>query len=126
MQDILVKLPATWRYVNQFASSKWAPKPSNERCGPAATVMAAAFADPGEFVEEELEHQLYTLWAGPDVPSDKMGTTIEQIKAWLLSEKLGFIDMQSLVDEFNRGIEIHCAWNWGTKTCRMWPKLSQL
>jgi len=101
--DHLITLPTNWRYLNQFAPSKWAPAPSHERCGPASTAMAAEFADPSRWIPEELEHDLYVKWAGPDEASDTAGTAIEQVKAWLTSVGIGFIDMQSLVDEFTRG-----------------------
>lgn len=103
MTDHLVHLPPVWRYVNQFQSTKWAVSPSLMRCGPDATAMAAEFSDPGRWIPEQLEDELYRAWAGPDVVGNGNGTTIEQIKAWLTSADIGFLDMQSLVDEFQHG-----------------------
>ncbi len=103
MTDHLVKLPNVWRYVNQFVSTRWASDPSLMRCGPDSTAMAAEFADPGKWIPEELMDQLYRQWAGPDVASNQQGTTIEQIKGWLSSVGIAFIDMQGLVDEFAKG-----------------------
>lgn len=103
MTDHLVALPPVWRYVNQFLHTQWAQDPSLMRCGPDATAMAAEFAYPGRYIPEELMHDLYVKWAGADVASNLQGTSIEQIKAWLASASIGCIDMQPLVDEFNRG-----------------------
>lgn len=101
--DHRVELKPPWRYLNQFASSQWATDPSTMRCGPDATAMAAELAYPGRWIPEELLDELYRKWAGPDVASDQQGTTIQQITAWLASVKIGFIDMQPLVDEFRSG-----------------------
>jgi hypothetical protein len=103
MTDHMVNLPGAWHYINQFSSSQWALDPSLMKCGPDATSMAAEFAYPGRWVPEQLMDTLYRAWAGNDVAGNLNGTTIEQIKAWLASVKIGYIDMQPLVDEFARG-----------------------
>ena len=103
MTDHMVNLPSAWHYLNQFSSSQWATDPSLMRCGPDATSMAAEFADPGKWIPEQLMDTLYRAWAGNDVASNLQGTTIEQIKGWLTSVGIGFIDMQNLVNEFQAG-----------------------
>ena len=101
--DYLVKLPSSWRYINQFIHTHWSEDPSTMRCGPDSSALAAEFAYPGRWDPVELMHDLYVKWAGADISSNKQGTTIEEIKNWLASVHIGFIDLQLLVDEHNKG-----------------------
>ncbi len=103
MTDFVVHLPPNFRYLNQFAPSSWAPNPSKYRCGTAVSAMVAEIAYPGKWIPEELEHDLYVKWAGPDVPTDENGVTKEQILAWLSQANIGHIDMSNLVAEFQNG-----------------------
>lgn len=101
--DHQINLPDHFQYVNQFAPSVYAEHPSTMRCGPASTAMAAEIAYPGRWNPTQLEDALYREWAGPDVATDENGTQLSQITAWLAQQHVGFINMQSLVDEFNNG-----------------------
>lgn len=99
MTDHLIPLPHTFRYLNQFAPSSWAPNPSKYRCVTASVSMLAEIAYPGRWIPEELEHDLYVKWAGPDVASDTQGVAKQPVLDWLHSVGIGFIDMADLLGD---------------------------
>lgn len=106
MTDIAVKLPANFRYLNQFAPSKWAADPSLLLCGETCAAMAAEFAYPGKYVPEQLIEELCVRFTGqPDTKANPWGTTKGELEDWFKSVSIGFIDMGAQVDEFNKGNE---------------------
>lgn len=106
MTDIAVKLPANFRYLNQFAPSKWAADPSLLLCGETCAAMAAEFAYPGKYVPEQLIEELCVRFTGqPDTKANPWGTTKGELEDWFRSAYIGFIDMGAMVDEFNKGNE---------------------
>lgn len=100
MTDHVIPMPETFRYVNQFASSSYATKPSLSRCVTASLAMIAEIVAPGAFIPEELEHDLYYQWAGPDAPTDTKGIDVEAgtVVPWLQKQAIPFVDLQPLVD----------------------------
>lgn len=100
MTDHLIPLPQGFRYINQFAPSAYSKSPSLSRCVTASLSMIMEIVDPGAFVPEQLEHDLYTQWAGPDVPSDQRGIDVEAhtVVPWLQKQGVPFVDLQHLVD----------------------------
>lgn len=92
MADHIVSLPSHFKYLNQFASSSYAPNPALYRCVAASAAMAAQIAYPGRWIPEQLEDQLYTQLAGPDVPTDTNGITKEAILKWFDLVKIGYYD----------------------------------
>ena len=106
MTDVLVKLPPSFRYLNQFAPSKWASNPSLMLCGETCAAMAAEFAYPGRYVPEQLIEELCVKFTGqPDVRSNPWGTTRGELDDWFKEVNIGHIDMSQLVDEFRAGNE---------------------
>ncbi len=99
MTEHLVNLPSTFKYLNQFAASQWAPHPSLYRCVTATEAMAGEIAYPGRWIPEQLEDALYTRFAGPDVPSDQQGLTKEQVLTWLHEVNIGHIDLADLLHD---------------------------
>ena len=95
MTDHIIPLPASFRYINQFLASRWAPDPSHDRCATASMAMLAQIAYPGRWIPEELEDSLYTQMAGPDVSSDTNGIPPAPLLAWMKSAGIGYIDMAS-------------------------------
>lgn len=103
MPDISVKLPPSFHFLNQFAPSQWATNPSLYRCAEACVAMADGFARPNEHILEHLMDYLYVKFIGPDVATDTRGTQASQIPQMLTFLKIGFVDMQPLVDAYNAG-----------------------
>ena len=106
MADVLVKLPPSFRYLNQFAPSKWASNPSLMLCGETCAAMAAEFAYPGRYVPEQLIEELCVKFTNqPDIRSNPWGTTRGELDDWFSQKDVGIghIDMSALVDEFNKG-----------------------
>jgi hypothetical protein len=104
LADHLIQFPSNWRYLDQFAHTRYAPKPSLMLCGECSTAMAAELAYPGRWIPEELVAQLCQKWTGKaDDVSNNYGTTTEEVKSWLDANHIGYIDLQNLVDEFNHG-----------------------
>ena len=97
MADHIIPLPPSFRYLNQFAPSSWAPNPSKYRCVTASVAMLAEIAYPGRWIPEELEHDLYVKWAGPDVSSDTQGVAKQPVLDWFKSVNIGFIDLADLL-----------------------------
>jgi len=95
MTDHIIPLAPSFRYVNQFASSTWAPTPSHDRCATASTAMLAEIAYPGRWIPEELEHDLYQQMAGPDVASDTNGIPPKPLLDWFAKVNIGVIDLSS-------------------------------
>lgn len=101
MTDFLVKrLPA---YVNQFKRTTFAPSPSGYRSVTASAAMVIDYADPGKYDPDQVEHDLYVRYAGPDVASDHNELSKDQLKAILVQFQVGFIDMDNLVQEALHG-----------------------
>ena len=95
MTDHIIPLPSSFRYVNQFSPSTWAPAPSHDRCATASTAMLAEIAYPGRWIPEELEHDLYQQMAGPDVASDTNGIPPKPLLDWFAKVGIGVIDLSS-------------------------------
>lgn len=95
--DHLIPLPPNFKYLNQFLPSTWAPNPSKFRCVTASVSMLAEIAYPGRWIPEELEHDLYVKWAGPDVATDTQGVAKQPVLDWLHSVGIGFIDLEHLI-----------------------------
>lgn len=97
MTDHLVHLPEHYVYCYQFADGK-----SNERCAEACMAMVGQIAFPGRWQNPiALMDQLYTQYVGPDVPTDRNGTSKEQVLGWLEAEKIGHIDMTHLLSDLD-------------------------
>lgn len=97
MTDHLVHLPEHYQYVYQFQ-----PGHSNERCAEACMSMVAQIAFPGRFANPaELMHELYEQYVGPDVPTNKDGTTKESVLHWLSQIGIGHIDMSHLLGDLD-------------------------
>lgn len=103
MTNYVIKMPAGWHYMNQFLPTKYAPNPSKQRCATATTAMATAFARPNEYNEEELEDHFYTKYDGPDIASDPQGTTFANLEKMLQEVRVGYVDLQPLIDMANSG-----------------------
>lgn len=99
MTDHIIPLPSTFQYVNQFAPSQWAPHPSNYRCVTATMAMCAEIAYAGRWNPPQLEDQLYTRFAGPDVPTDQQGLTKAQVLTWFHEVGIGFIDLADMLSD---------------------------
>lgn len=94
MADFMVKLPGNFHYVYQFATGK-----SQYKCVEASLAMAGQIAYPDRYANPtQLMSQIYEKYVGPDVTSDRNGTTRDDAIAWLKSQGIGFIDMQHLID----------------------------
>ena len=96
--DHMIPLPPHWSYLDQFKPSSWAPHPSEYRCVAASAIMAAQVAYPNAFNPEQAEHVFYEKYAGPDVTSDQMGIGKQSLLSWFHDNKIGYIDMQDIVD----------------------------
>ncbi len=93
MADHIIPLPESFRYINQFAASPYAPNPSLYRCVAASLAMLAQIAYPGRWIPEELEHDLYVQLAhGPDIRTDENGITKNAALGWMSSEHIGLYD----------------------------------
>lgn len=101
MTDHIIPLPPNFTYVNQFQPSTWAPHPSLYRCVTATMAMLAEIAYPGKWNPPQLEDQLYTRFAGPDVPSDEQGLTKANVLKWFGEVNIGFVDLQPLIGGIN-------------------------
>ena len=99
MTDHIIPLPSTFRYLNQFAPSQWAPSPSKYRCVSATAAMCAEIAYPGRWIPEELEHDLYVKWVGPDVATDTQGVAKQPVLDWFKSVNIGYIDLAGLLSD---------------------------
>ena len=99
MTDHIIPLPSSFRYLNQFAPSQWAPSPSKFRCVSATASMCAEIAYAGRWIPEELEHDLYVKWAGPDVATDTIGVAKQPVLDWFKSVGIGFVDMADLLGD---------------------------
>ena len=97
MADHIIPLPPSFRYLNQFAPSSWAPNPSKYRCVSASTAMLAEIAYPGRWIPEELEHDLYVQMAGPDVATDEQGIDKGPVLDWFHKVNIGYIDLAHLL-----------------------------
>lgn len=96
MTDILIsRLP---KYVNQFAPTSEAPRPSLFRCGPAAGAICLDFNQPNKYDPYLIEHQEYTKLVGPDTTADQNGVTNAIMLQFFKDMDVPVIDMQSLVD----------------------------
>ncbi len=100
---VMVKLPKGFRFLNQFAPSQWAKDPSKMLCVETSITMADEFQRPGDHIPEHLIEVLCSDYVGPDVASNPNGTTLDEARKMFAYCKLTYIDLQSLVDEFNRG-----------------------
>ena len=97
MTDIIIsRLP---KYVNQFAATSEAPKPSLFRCGTAAGAMCVDYAYPNKYDPYQVEHEAYQKYVGPDVNTDQNGVTNDIMLQFFKDYHVGVLDMQSLVDE---------------------------
>jgi hypothetical protein len=99
MADYIIPLPSGFRYLNQFAPSQWAEHPSLYRCVAAVWAMLMEISYPGKWIPEELMHDLYVLWAGPDVASDTQGIDKAPVLAWAHKNGVGFVDMANLLGD---------------------------
>lgn len=99
MANHIIPLPDVFRYLNQFASSSYAPQPSLYRCVAASAAMLAEIAYPGRWIPEELEDQLYTKLAGPDIASDTNGISKDAILAWFKSANIGYYDNAAYLND---------------------------
>ena len=99
MTDHIIPLPHSFVYVNQFAPSQWAPHPSNYRCVTATMAMCGEIAYAGKWNPAQLEDQLYTRFAGPDVSTDTQGLTKAQVLQWFHEVGIGFVDMADLLGD---------------------------
>jgi hypothetical protein len=99
MGDHIINLPEHYRYINQFAPSTWAPKPSLFRCVTASVAMLMEIAYPGRWIPEELEHDLYVKWAGPDVSTDQQGIDKAPVLQWFHEVGVGFVDLGNLLSD---------------------------
>ena len=97
MTDHIIPLPSNWQYVNQFAPSQWAPTPSLYRCVTATMAMLGEVAYPGRWNPPQLEDQLYTRFAGPDLPTDQQGLTKANVLKWFDEVGIGYIDLAALI-----------------------------
>jgi hypothetical protein len=97
MTDIIIsRLP---KYVNQFAATPEAPKPSLFRCGTAAGAMCVDFNQPDKYDPYMIEHSEYVKLVGPDVSTDDNGVTNQIMLQFFRDMGVPIVDMQGLVDE---------------------------
>ncbi len=94
---VMVALPKGFRFLNQFASPQWA-KLAKTLCFETSVAMADEFQRPGDQIPEHLIEILAS-----SASADAAAITLDEAAKILASCKLNFIDLQSLVDEFNRG-----------------------
>ncbi len=97
--DHLIHFPPNFKYINQFAASRVAPDPSKYRCVAATIAMLAQVAYPNRWNPEELEHDFYVQYAGPDTATDTNGISKEAVLEWLTKNHVGYIDLQHLVGD---------------------------
>ncbi len=95
--DHIIPLGNNFQYVNQFQPSTWAPHPSNDRCVTATMAMLGEVAYPGRWNPPQLEDQLYTRFAGPDIPTNEQGLTKANVLKWFDEVGIGYIDLASLI-----------------------------
>lgn len=97
MADIIIsRLP---KFVNQFASTPEAPRPSLFRCGTASGAICVDFHYPDKYDPYMIEHSEYVKLVGPDTSSDDYGVTNQIMLQFFKDMQVPVIDMQSLVDE---------------------------
>lgn len=106
MANHIIPLPGVFRYLNQFQPSQWSEQPSLYRCVAASAAMLAEIAYPGRWIPEELEHDIYTKLAGPDVPTDKIGITKDAILNWFKSVDIGYYDNASYLNDHTTLLEV--------------------
>ncbi len=89
MPDILIQLPASFKYLNQFVPTP-STAPLVNRSMASSLAMAAELVFPGRDVPEELERII-------------TASSSAEALDWLTKYGITFIDLQPLVEEFQRG-----------------------
>ncbi len=97
MTDHGITVPDSFAFVNQYASNKFAKKPSKSRCVTASVAMTMEIVAPNRWNPEQLEDELYVQWAGPDVASDTQGIDISKVLPWFQQQGIPFVDLTPLL-----------------------------
>jgi hypothetical protein len=93
MADHMIHLPEHFSYTYQFQNGR-----SQYTCVAACLSAIAQISYPGRWQSPiALMHDIYTTYAGQDIPSNEQGMTHDEAMNWLHSVTIGAIDMNHLI-----------------------------